>query len=255
MTGGGNVTALASYYAGNGRSVLVSGHADGTVRLHSISFASARLVSFLQCCSSRMPAPDACRWAKGKPCCCRGSIARRRARRQEAAKTEVVGIEPPRPLVARPPNRPPPVLVNGALPGTAPQLQLQQQQQPVHSGTQQEESATGQQAATGSSAQDDPIVCAAASSNTACPAPELRPAQQWSCPCGLVQGQQLDVTAAAAGSDAEPQLNRADLQSGDGGSAVTHLLTQRFKPRRQIATIRADGSIHVWREDGECASV
>ena len=44
MTGGGNVTALTSYYAGYGRSVLVSGHADGTVRLHSVSFGSARLV-------------------------------------------------------------------------------------------------------------------------------------------------------------------------------------------------------------------
>ena len=44
--GGGNVTALTSYAASHGRSMLVSGHADGTVRLHSISFQPSRSVCF-----------------------------------------------------------------------------------------------------------------------------------------------------------------------------------------------------------------
>jgi hypothetical protein len=42
--GGGNITALTSYAASHGRSMLVSGHADGTVRLHSISFQPWRSV-------------------------------------------------------------------------------------------------------------------------------------------------------------------------------------------------------------------
>ncbi len=158
----------------------------------------------------------------------------------------MVGIEPPRPLVARPPDRPPPVLVSGALPGRA---LPQQGQQPVHCGTQRAASVSRQQAATGSSAQGDFSTCEAASSEIACAAPEL--GQQRDCPSGLIHGQQLNPTAAAAGADAVPDISYDDLQSGDGGSAVTHLLTQRFKPRSQIAAIRTDGSIHVWREDGK----
>ena len=153
----------------------------------------------------------------------------------------MVGILPPRPLIARPPDRPPPVMSNGAQLGRA----LQQ-----HSVL----SASGQTPAAGSSAQGDASVCAAASSEAASVAAELGLPQQGSCPSVLAEGrhgQQPDQTAAATGSDAVPARDWANLLTVDGGSAVTHLLTQRFMPHRQVAAIRADGSIHVWREDGE----
>ncbi len=48
-------------------------------------------------------------------------------------------------------------------------------------------------------------------------------------------------------------LPRWDEQAAAGDDpAVTQLLTQRFMPHRQIAAIRANGTITIWREDGGC---
>ena len=157
----------------------------------------------------------------------------------------MLGVEPPRPLIARPPDRPPPVAVNPGSQGWDPQ------QEPARSGPHQ--AGSGQQGATGSRAQGDCSTCAASNSATASVAPALGAAPGGTCPSGVVQGlhgQQTDQIAAAADSHAAPDRDWADLQPGDSGSAVTHLLTQRFMPHRQIAAIRADGSISVWRQDG-----
>ena len=98
----------------------------------------------------------------------------------------------------------------------------------------------------------DPKSCAAIDNARADPAPESGPPQIESCKINDEEGQRgdghfvSDAVGAAAVLDQDP----AGAAAQGTGSAVTHLLTQRFMPQRQIAAIRADGSINVWREDG-----
>ena len=165
-------------------------------------------------------------------------------RRSEAHDPEVAGISPPQPLTLRPPDTPPPPLIvpsTRATPGVRQAIATPSRQAPQ---TTAHVPTSGAQSAGGSSSNASGQ-CAAPEARHDGPAVDGQSLQQR---CASADIADDDGPCAASDTTGPPRWDDMGLASDD--PAVTHLLTQRFMPNRQIAAIRADGSITIWREDG-----